>query len=651
MNLLALTCRVLAERSANDQPLSQRALARALDVSVGKANQLVRQAAAAGHVDPAGLSLTASGWEHLERFRVDNAIVLAAGFGSRAVPLTYETPKGLLKVHGEAMLERQLRQLREAGIKDLIVVVGYLKEQFEYLIDKFGVKLVFNPEYAVKNNLASLHLVRDQLRSSYVLMADNWMKANPFHAWEPDTWLSGVYFNGPTEEWAVKLGPRGLVKKISIGGADTWALMGPAHFTPEFSARFVPLLEQAYARPGTANWYFEHVIKENLAELPFYLLKQSGDQMREFEDLAELRAFDLSYQDQTNNAVMASIAAALGVTQAQVTDIAPLKNGLTNSSFSFTAAGGRYVYRRPQEAANAWIDRAAEAQAYAALAPLGVTDELVWLDQATGQRITRFWPGARSLEQALAAAGPGPAPAADAVAPVSDQATAREAEPGRPGKPEGPGRPGKPEGSGRPADRAAGPTPAARAWPEELARAIAVLRQTHQSGVVLSARLDPVANLERLAGLADAKRAMLFSDHAEVLALVREAARVLTPEDWAAVPAHGDFTASNVLLTAEGEVKLIDWELAGMGDPLADLASFALAARFAPAEAESLVELYLGRPPSGRERARLYAWSAVIALVNTLWAEYRQALGEQLGEYPLVTYRAAKDYARLGLAH
>jgi CTP:phosphocholine cytidylyltransferase-like protein/thiamine kinase-like enzyme len=588
MNLLALTCRAVAEHQSQDAPLTQRALAAKLQVSLGKANQLVNQAVAAGFIEPAALKLTDAGRAHLDQFRVDNAILLAAGFGSRAVPLTYETPKGLLAVHGEPMVEREIRQLQAAGIKDIVLVVGYLKEQFEHLIDKFGVELVYNPEFATKNNLASLYHVRDRLRNSYILVADNWIRDNPFHQWEPDSWLAGLYFDGPTAEWAVTLGARNLVKSIRIGGADTWALLGPAHFTAEFSAEYVPLLEQAYATLGTEDWYWEHVIKENLSRLPFHLLPQDQDQIHELENLAELRAFDPTYLDQTNNAIMAEISEALGVAEAQVSGIELLKNGLTNSSFRFDAAGSSHVYRVPQPGANAWIDRESEAEVYHALEPLGATDRVIWLDTATGHRISEFLTGARPLD-------------------VRDE--------------------------------------------DELADGIGAVRSVHQAGLEVSRRLDPVASLKRLRELSDSKQAIQFQDYETVEARTLRAAEGLSgaADATPAVLTHGDFTASNVLVGPAGQITLIDWELAGMGDPLVDVASFALAARLAPGQATAILELYLERPPTDAEKRRLFAWAAATALANTLWAEYRQASGEQLGEYPLFMYRFAKDYSRLAL--
>ena len=85
-------------------------------------------------------------------YNVDNAIIMAAGVSSRFAPLSYEKPKALITVNGEVLIERQIRQLREVGINEIVVVVGYKKEQFYYLKEKFGVIIVENPEYNTRNN-------------------------------------------------------------------------------------------------------------------------------------------------------------------------------------------------------------------------------------------------------------------------------------------------------------------------------------------------------------------------------------------------------------------------------------------------------------------------------------------------------------------
>ena len=152
MDRFGLLCRNIYEK----KKITQRELAAAMDLSLGTCNHLIRDALADGLIalDPqtGEYSLLKKGVELLQKYRVNSAVILAAGFGSRFVPLTFETPKGLLEVFGERMIERQISQLHEAGIMDITIVVGYLKEKFEYLIDKFGVKLLYNQNTTIRTH-------------------------------------------------------------------------------------------------------------------------------------------------------------------------------------------------------------------------------------------------------------------------------------------------------------------------------------------------------------------------------------------------------------------------------------------------------------------------------------------------------------------
>ena len=154
MDRYGLICRSFYE----NPDVTQRELASILNLSLGTVNKLLgdclEEAFLMTDMDTGKYLLTEQGLKYLEQFKVDGAVITAAGFGSRFVPLTFETPKGLLEVFGERMIERQIKQLHEAGITDITIIVGYLKEKFEYLIDKYQVKLLYNPEYATKNNLA-----------------------------------------------------------------------------------------------------------------------------------------------------------------------------------------------------------------------------------------------------------------------------------------------------------------------------------------------------------------------------------------------------------------------------------------------------------------------------------------------------------------
>ena len=177
MNRYALICRSILEQAE----ITQREMAQRLELSLGTANQLVKECLALHYIevmDDNHYQVTEDGMKFMEPFKVDGAVIIAAGFGSRFVPLTFETRRGFQKVFGERMIERQIRQLHEVGIHNITIVVGYLKEKFEYLIDKYDVKLLYNPEYSNKNTLTTVYRARKVLegKNMYLLSSDNWMR-------------------------------------------------------------------------------------------------------------------------------------------------------------------------------------------------------------------------------------------------------------------------------------------------------------------------------------------------------------------------------------------------------------------------------------------------------------------------------------------
>ncbi len=232
MDRYALICRTILEHPK----ATQRDMAQILDFSLGTINSLVKECLSDGKLslsEDGSYQVTKQGMEFLEQYRVNGALIIAAGFGSRFVPLTFETPKGLLEVFGERMIERQIKQLHEAGIHNITIVVGYLKEKFEYLIDKYDVNLLYNKEYSSKNTLTTVYHAREFLRGKnmYLLSSDNWMKENMFHTYECGSWYSSVFKEGETSEWCFSFNKKGKVRRVEIGGRDSCAIYGPVFLT------------------------------------------------------------------------------------------------------------------------------------------------------------------------------------------------------------------------------------------------------------------------------------------------------------------------------------------------------------------------------------------------------------------------------------
>ena len=167
--------------------INQRILSEASGHSLGVVNRSLKRLMEDGYLDDK-VQLTSLAEKTVRERSPRNAIILAAGFGMRMVPINTEVPKALLEVNGERLIDRIIRQLNEVGIKEIYIVVGFMKEQFEYLIDEYGVELIVNENYSTKNNLYSLSLALDHLSNTYVVPCDIWCDRNPFQRNELYSW-------------------------------------------------------------------------------------------------------------------------------------------------------------------------------------------------------------------------------------------------------------------------------------------------------------------------------------------------------------------------------------------------------------------------------------------------------------------------------
>ena len=166
---------------------NQRILAKQSGHSLGIVNRSLKSLTIQGYIDEQ-IQPTNKTIRELREKSPKNAIILAAGFGMRMVPINTQYPKALIEVDGQPIIERSINQLNSIGVKDIYIVVGYMKEQFEYLIDEYKVKLIVNEKYAEKNNLHSLRLAADYLSNTYIIPCDIWCDKNPFHRYELYSW-------------------------------------------------------------------------------------------------------------------------------------------------------------------------------------------------------------------------------------------------------------------------------------------------------------------------------------------------------------------------------------------------------------------------------------------------------------------------------
>ncbi len=277
--------------------------------------------------------------------KVDNAIIMAAGTSSRFAPLSYERHKGLTLVRGEVLIERQIEQLIAAGVPQIYIVTGYKAEQFDYLPRKYGVQLIHNPSYLVRNNNGSIWAARDVLSNSYVCSSDNYFCENPFESEVDSAYYAAEYATGPTAEWCMEEDEQGNICSVTVGGSDAWYMMGHTFWSSAFSRTFLAILEREYNLPETAGKLWEKIFMEHLDTLKMRIRRYAPNALFEFDTLDELRMFDESYIADTRSALIKRAASALGASEADISNITSLKSDNTEAAgFQFDCRGATYSF-------------------------------------------------------------------------------------------------------------------------------------------------------------------------------------------------------------------------------------------------------------------------------------------------------------------
>lgn len=279
-------------------------------------------------------------------YNVDNAIIMAAGVSSRFAPLSYEKPKALITVNGEVLIERQIRQLREVGINEIVVVVGYKKEQFYYLKEKFGVIIVENPEYNTRNNNASIYVVQKYIHNSYICSADNYFTQNPFTKMVEESFYSVVYSNGKTDEWCVDIDNNEYITGVKIGGENSWYMLGHVFWSESFSEKFLGILNDEYNLPQTKNLLWESIYINHIDELKMKVKKYDDNYIFEFDTLDELRKFDKSYINDTKSKILKKIAKQNNCIEKDIVDVSVIKDekGINAIGFQYKINNEKYSY-------------------------------------------------------------------------------------------------------------------------------------------------------------------------------------------------------------------------------------------------------------------------------------------------------------------
>lgn len=371
---------------------NQRHLAEACGHSLGTVNKCIKELTAEGYLNP-DVSLTKKAKLFLNCHRPKNAIILAAGFGMRMVPINLSVPKGLLEVNGEPLIERTIKQLHDVGITDITIVVGFMKERFDYLIDEYGVSLIVNSEYASKNNLSSLALAAERISNTYVIPSDIWCAKNLFDGCELYSWY--MLSDAADEDSDVYLNRKHEIVK-NVDGESGNRMIGIAYI----DAADAPAVREALAASSSNRkndeCFWESAVFSGKKMLFSGRLVPSST-VKEINTFEELRELDGGSSSLRSDALSA-IAAAFGTDPDKISNITVLKKGMTNRSFLFHINNRKYIMRIPGEGTDQLIDRVHEAAVFRAIRGRGLCDDPVYIDPSNGYKITEFLEGVRTCD-------------------------------------------------------------------------------------------------------------------------------------------------------------------------------------------------------------------------------------------------------------
>ena len=231
-------------------------------------------------------------------YTVKRAIIMATGKGERMRPLTLNTPKPLIRVNGERMIDSVIQALHQNGVFEIYVVVGYKKELFSGLEGEYpGLKLIENPDYDCCNNIASLYYAKEYLSDCFILDGDQLIR-NPA-VLAPEFEHSGynaVWTDQETDEWLLTVEDGVITRCSRTGGKGGWQLYSISRWSAEDGAKLRRHIVLEYEEKRNTGIYWDDVpIFCHPEEYELGIWEMSRDDVVEIDTLAELAAQDPVY--------------------------------------------------------------------------------------------------------------------------------------------------------------------------------------------------------------------------------------------------------------------------------------------------------------------------------------------------------------------
>ena len=512
--------------------------------------------------------LTSKALNALQPYKVNNAVILAAGASTRFIPLSLEQPKGLYEVRNEKLIERQICQLKQAGIDDITLVLGYKKEMFYYLEDKYQVKFIINDSFNIKNNIESLRLAQSIISNTYICVSDDYFMENPFNQFEYRCFFSGSSTSEKTDEMYAITDSNNRITRLEKGLDGGRILLGHCFFDKQFSQKFFEIVNSVTNNGKYDKAFWEWLVKDYLNSFDnIYFKEFSPNTIFEFDYFDDLRKFDTNYLGYSHSDIMRNIKLIFRCDEEDIINFRNVSKGLTNKSFVFEINGIEYIYRHPGDGTESIVNRKIEKKSLVLAKQFGIDPTYIYLDVNEGWKISQF--------------------IADFREPDYNSFN-------------------------------------------DSKLIIKTLRKLHNLPITVDYGLDPIKDSIEIEKLLKQKDPNCFKPYQQLKENILKLYSLTENDGIEKCFCHGDTYQPNWMILPDNSVILIDWEYSGVSDPGIDIGYYIVDGQYDFQQAEQFIKEYLQQDYNPTTRLHYLCYISIIAYYWFVWALYRESCGASM---------------------
>ena len=512
--------------------------------------------------------LTSKALNALQPYKVNNAVILAAGASTRFIPLSLEQPKGLYEVRNEKLIERQICQLKQAGIDDITLVLGYKKEMFYYLEDKYQVKFIINDSFNIKNNIESLRLAQSIISNTYICVSDDYFMENPFNQFEYRCFFSGSSTSEKTDEMYAITDSNNRITRLEKGLDGGRILLGHCFFDKQFSQKFFEIVNSLTNNGKYDKAFWEWLVKDYLNSFDnIYFKEFSPNTIFEFDYFDDLRKFDTNYLGYSHSDIMRNIKLIFRCDEEDIINFRNVSKGLTNKLFVFEINGIEYIYRHPGDGTESIVNRKNEKKSLVLAKQFGIDPTYIYLDVNEGWKISQF--------------------IADFREPDYNSFN-------------------------------------------DSKLIIKTLRKLHNLPITVDYGLDPIKDSIEIEKLLKQKDPNCFKPYQQLKENILKLYSLTENDGIEKCFCHGDTYQPNWMILPDNSVILIDWEYSGVSDPGIDIGYYIVDGQYNFQQAEQFIKEYLQQDYNPTTRLHYLCYISIIAYYWFVWALYRESCGASM---------------------